>query len=72
MQIYFRLRQGSVHSKAISLLISAPIILSLLVPFSAYATDYPPSVPNANVFGGNAEAPKVCRGEPPEIRAARP
>ena len=48
---------GPVQSKVISLLIFAPLILT---PFAAaHATDYPPSVPNSNVFTTSAEAPKI-------------
>jgi hypothetical protein len=37
----------------------APTLLAFLFPLSAYATDYPPSVPNANVFGGEADTQRV-------------
>jgi len=55
MKTHIRLHVGSVQSKVISLLIAAP----LLLPIGAYATDYPPSVPNSNVFGSQSQAPKV-------------
>ena len=51
------MRVGPVQSKVISLLIFAPLILT---PFTAaHATDYPPSLPNSNVFTTSSEAPKV-------------
>ena len=59
MKILFRWKLGSVQSKAISLLTFAAIIFPLLAPTYTYATDYPPSVPNATVFSGQTEAPKV-------------
>ena len=53
----YRLHVGSVQSKAISLFIFASLILTPLT--TAHATDYPPSVPNSNVFTTSSEAPKV-------------
>ena len=51
-----RLHVGSVQSKAISLFVFASLILT---PLTARATDYPPSVPNSNVFTTSTEVPKV-------------
>lgn len=59
MKTFFHWNRGSVQSKAISLLVAAIIALPLLLPVNAHAVDYPPSVPNPNVFGGAVSEPKV-------------
>jgi hypothetical protein len=59
MKTDFHWKPGLVQSKVISLFIIAPTLLALLIPVSAFATDYPPTVPNPNVFGGDTDAPRV-------------
>src|SRR5262245_24064446 len=58
MKSDFRLRPGSVQSKAISLLTFASIA-GLFAPNFTYAIDYPPSIPNSNVFTEQTAPVKV-------------
>src|SRR5262245_21847215 len=55
----FRWNPGLVQSKVISLFIRAPTLLAFLIPITASATDLPPTVPNANVFGSETDVPRV-------------
>src|SRR5262249_55965629 len=58
MKTYFRLSEGSVQLKVISLLIFASIFLSPLSTVHAFGTGEV-TIPNPNALTGTGEAPKV-------------